>query len=88
MSSARRLATVQADMEELPPTDATALHTGDLPLVLTLDEVAAVLRVGGDMVQQLVSAKRLRSFKIGRKYTRVYRKALIEYVERRDEEAD
>lgn len=50
-----------------------------MPLMLTVEEVASVLRIGRNSAYDLVRAKGIRSVRIGRKI-RVPREALKEYL--------
>lgn len=51
----------------------------NLPLTLTVDETAKVLRIGRNNAYNLVRSKKLRSIRIGRKI-RIPREALQEYL--------
>lgn len=53
----------------------------DLPLLLTVEEMASVLRIGRNPAYQLVRAGNIQSIRIGRSI-RIPRNALIQFVER------
>ena len=50
-----------------------------LPLTLTVNELAEVLRIGRNNAYNLVRSKKLRSIRVGRKI-RIPREALQEYL--------
>ena len=52
----------------------------NLPLVLTVNEMASVLRVGKTVAYQLVSSGAIKSIRV-RHAIRIPRKALLEYVD-------
>ena len=51
----------------------------DLPIVLTVSQVAQVLNLGRDTTYDLVRSGRIHSFRAGRQY-RVTKSALMEYL--------
>lgn len=51
----------------------------DLPIVLTVSQVAQVLNLGRDTTYDLVRSGRIHSFRAGRQY-RVTKAALMEYL--------
>lgn len=54
---------------------------GDLPLVLTMEELAETLKIGSNAAYRLVSSGALRCVRIG-KSIRIPRSALMEYLDR------
>ena len=59
--------------------DATTFET--LPLLLTVEELASVLRIGRNPAYQLVKEGNIQSIRVGRSI-RIPRNALIQFVER------
>lgn len=58
----------------------------NLPLLLTVEEMASVLRIGRNAAYQLVKGGNIQSIHIGRSI-RVPRNALIQFVERTQQSA-
>ena len=59
--------------------DVTAFET--LPLLLTVEEMASVLRIGRNPAYQLVKDGAIQGIRVGRSI-RIPRNALIQFVER------
>lgn len=58
----------------------------NLPLLLTVEEMAAVLRIGRNPAYQLVKDGSIQSIRVGRSI-RIPRNALIQFVERTQQSA-
>ena len=56
------------------------LNFEDLPLLLTVEEMASVLRIGRNAAYQLVKDGNLQSIRIGR-CIRIPRAALLQFIE-------
>ena len=61
----------------------TQINLDNLPLVLSVPDLAAVLRIGRNSAYQLVSSGQIRSLRIG-KNIRIPQAALLEYLSHLD----
>ena len=59
----------------------TAITFETLPLLLTVEEMASILRIGRNPAYQLVKDGNIQSIRVGRSI-RIPRNALIQFVER------
>ena len=59
--------------------NAVPTQEEDLPLLLTIDDVCAVLRIGRNATYELLHSGRLKSVRIGKQY-RVPRHVMIQFL--------